>query len=136
MADPGIERVRPLAEALRDGELTRVRVNEPGFEIELRRAARTAAPAAAVAAPAPGGGVTEPSVVADILVSDVVGILRHLRPPVGEGHAVEAGRELAFVEALGVRNPVRTRASGRVSAVYVEDGMAVEYGQPLFAVER
>jgi biotin carboxyl carrier protein len=59
-----------------------------------------------------------------------------LRPAVTEGMALEADRELAFVETLGIRNAVRSRGAGRVAMIYVTDGQPVEYGQPLFAIER
>ncbi len=72
----------------------------------------------------------------DTIASDVVGIVRHLRPPVAEGQQLDGDRELAYVETLGIRNPVRSRGAGRVSAVFVTDGQPVEYGQPLFAIER
>ncbi len=49
---------------------------------------------------------------------------------------VEGDRELAYVETLGIRNPVRSRGPGRVAMIYVTDGQPVEYGQPLFAIER
>ena len=66
----------------------------------------------------------------------MVGIVRFLRPPVAEGQELDGDRELAYVETLGIRNPVRSRGAGRVSAVFVTDGQPVEYGQPLFAIER
>jgi biotin carboxyl carrier protein len=31
---------------------------------------------------------------------------------------------------------VRSRGAGRVSAVFVTEGQPVEYGQPLFSIER
>jgi biotin carboxyl carrier protein len=71
-----------------------------------------------------------------VLTSDVVGRIRFLRPPVTAGAAVDSGRELAFIEALGVRNPIRSRGAGRVAVVYVEEGQAVDYGAPLFAIDR
>jgi len=73
---------------------------------------------------------------ADVVVSDVVGVVRLLRPLVAEGQALEGDRELAYVESLGIRNPVRSRGGGRVTAVFVTEGQPVEYGQPLFAIER
>jgi acetyl-CoA carboxylase biotin carboxyl carrier protein len=49
---------------------------------------------------------------------------------------VETDRELAHVETLGIRNAVRSGGAGRIAVVYVRDGQPVEYGQPLFAIER
>ena len=49
--------------------------------------------------------------------------------------SVAGDRELAYVETLGIRNPVRSGGSGRVADVFVSDGEAVEYGQALFSIE-
>ncbi|MDP9105889.1 MAG: biotin/lipoyl-binding protein, partial [Candidatus Eremiobacteraeota bacterium] len=73
---------------------------------------------------------------ADVIASDVVGVVRHARPPIAEGQDLDGDRELAAVETLGIRNPVRSRGGGRVVAVFVTEGQPVEYGQPLFAIER
>jgi biotin carboxyl carrier protein len=54
---------------------------------------------------------------------------------VARGTSLPEDRELAYVESLGIRNPVRSGGPGRVAAVYVSDGEAVGYGQPLFAIE-
>jgi acetyl-CoA carboxylase biotin carboxyl carrier protein len=126
------ERVRPLAQAFNDGGLTRLRVRDGEFEVEFRRAP-TATPAAAGTRPASEPAPARP---VDAILADVVGVMRFLRPAVSEGMALEGDRELAYVETLGIRNPVRSRGPGRVAMVYVTDGQPVEYGQPLFAIER
>jgi acetyl-CoA carboxylase biotin carboxyl carrier protein len=126
------ERVQPLAKAFNDGGLTRLRVRDGDFEVEFRRAPSSAAAAAGArptSEPAPARPV-------DAILADVVGVMRFLRPAVNEGMALEGDRELAYVETLGIRNPVRSRGPGRVAMVYVTDGQPVEYGQPLFAIER
>jgi acetyl-CoA carboxylase biotin carboxyl carrier protein len=126
------ERVRPLAEAFTEGGLTRLTVRDGEFEVEFRRAP---APAAAAAAARPSSEPA-PARPVDAILADVVGVVRFLRPAVTEGMALEADRELAFVETLGIRNAVRSRGAGRVAMIYVTDGQPVEYGQPLFAIER
>jgi acetyl-CoA carboxylase biotin carboxyl carrier protein len=127
------ERVRPLAQAFNDGGLTRLRVRDGEFEVEFRRAPATLTPSAAAARPA-----NEPAAAraVDAILADVVGIVRFSRPAVSEGMLVDGDRELAFVETLGIRNAVRSRGPGRVAMIYVSDGQPVEYGQPLFAIER
>jgi biotin carboxyl carrier protein len=127
------ERVRPLAQAFNDGGLTRLKVREGEFEVEFRRA--PASVAAAGSAPRPANEPA-PAREVDAILADVVGIVRFLRPAVTEGMMVEGDRELAFVETLGIRNAVRSRGPGRIAMIYVTDGQPVEYGQPLFAIER
>jgi acetyl-CoA carboxylase biotin carboxyl carrier protein len=134
-------RARALAGALAEAGFARLRVRDGDTEIELRRAPRTpAAPAAAAAGPgaAAGNGAPAPAAQrrADLIASDVVGVVRLGRPPVAEGSTLDGDRELAYVETLGIRNPVRSRGGGHVTAVFVTEGQPVEYGQPLFAIER
>jgi acetyl-CoA carboxylase biotin carboxyl carrier protein len=141
MTDDGIAtRARALAGALTAGGFARLRVREGDTEIELRRAPQgQGAPLHAPAAAAEGERTVERSAVirpADLVTSDVVGVVRLSRPAPVEGQEIEGDRELAFVETLGIRNPVRSRGAGRLSAVLVTDGQPVEYGQPLFAIER
>ncbi|HTJ27363.1 MAG TPA: acetyl-CoA carboxylase biotin carboxyl carrier protein subunit [Candidatus Limnocylindria bacterium] len=125
-------RARALAGALAEGGFARLRVRDGETEIELRRAPRTAPPLPAPAAAEPERAAPR----ADVITSDVVGVVRQLRPPVAEGVELDADRDLAYVETLGIRNPVRSRGAGRVTQVFVTDGQPVEYGQPLFAIER
>jgi acetyl-CoA carboxylase biotin carboxyl carrier protein len=129
------KRVRALAEAFTVTGLARLTLKDADFELELRRS-RPFVPAVPAADPAPEPLDETPANKPDIVTSDLVGVLRFSRPQVNEGHQLESDRELAFVEALGIRNPVRSRGAGRVAAVYVTDGQPVEYGQPLFAIER
>ena len=137
------QRVRDVATACADGSLERLRVVDGDVEIEVRRGA--AAPSARTVAtgtdapafdpPSRNGdadGRTEPALVR----SDVVGILHLARPAVAEGALLDGERELAYIESLGVRNAVSSGGAGRVVGVLVADGEPVDYGQPLFAIER
>jgi acetyl-CoA carboxylase biotin carboxyl carrier protein len=136
MTDDSIAtRVRSVAEAFAVTGLTRITLKDIGFELELRRSAAYVPPKHAVSAePLPADQPAMPK--PDVVTSDLVGVLRLSRPQVNEGHQLDSDRELAFVEALGIRNPVRSRGAGRIAAVFVTDGQPVEYGQPLFAIER
>ena len=134
MLDEAIEsETRRLAQTLVREGLEALRVADGDVEIELSRSAS----ASAIAAPEQAdAGAAAPGQAYDVLTSDVVGKVRFLRPPVTAGMPVDADRELAFVEALGIRNPIRSRGPGRVAVVYVEEGQAVDYGAPLFAIDR
>lgn len=127
-------RVRPLAEAMRSSDLIRVSVRETDLEIELRRHPRPVASQPAASGDSGEGGSPEASY--EIVAADQVGIVRFTRPTAAEGVVLETDREIAYVEALGIRNPVRSKGAGRIASVFVTDGQAVEYGQPLFALDR
>jgi acetyl-CoA carboxylase biotin carboxyl carrier protein len=58
-----------------------------------------------------------------------------LPPFVKEGDLVEAGQQVAILEAMKVMIPVESERRGRVFAVAKENGAQVEYGEPLFSIE-
>jgi biotin carboxyl carrier protein len=137
MFEEAIERrLRPLAAAFASSDLVRVRVEDGEFEVELRRAAVPGAHAPGSAGE-PGAPAAEADPAdLDVLTADLVGIVRFSHPVVKEGDRVAAGQELGSVEALGLRNQVSARTPGRVAVIYVEEGSAVDYGAPLFAIRR
>jgi acetyl-CoA carboxylase biotin carboxyl carrier protein len=129
-------RARALAGALAEAGFARLRVRDGETEIEVRRANHTAPVQVVHAAPSEPGPRPVAERMADVVSSDVVGIVRLARPAIVEGQELDEDRELAFVETLGIRNPVRSRGTGRVIAVFVTEGQPVEYGQALFAIAR
>jgi acetyl-CoA carboxylase biotin carboxyl carrier protein len=124
------DRIHRLAEFLTTSDAVRVRIERPGEEIEVGRHSRYA-PMPAETAPA------EPAAMrVDAIKADLVGIFRLSRPAPVEGELLEEDRELAFIEALGIRTPVRSLGAGRIVAIASHDGAPVEYGQPLFLLDR
>lgn len=128
-----VQRVRTLAQAFLETDLMRLRIEDPGEDaVELRRKSvappRAAAQAAEPPAPAP--------VNLERIKADLVGVVHFTRPAVAEGEQLAGDRELAYVEALGIRNPVRSLGAGRIVHVHCRDGQPVEYGQVLFEIDR
>jgi biotin carboxyl carrier protein len=57
-------------------------------------------------------------------------------PPFVElGDAVEPGQTLCLLEAMKLFNELKADAAGRVTAIHVENGQRVEFGQLLFELE-
>jgi len=50
------------------------------------------------------------------------------------GQQVKAGDTLCIIEAMKLLNEIESDAVGEVKEVLVENGQAVEYGQPLFLI--
>ena len=48
---------------------------------------------------------------------------------------VPEGQVVAIVEAMKLMNEIESDCSGKIVEILVENGQAVEYGQPLFRVE-
>ncbi len=143
--DQTLERVRSAAEFCASAGLSRFRVDEADLEIEVRRTVRAPRPVAVEpaaeaahangAAPSSNGATAHEPTPAKVLKAEFVGIVRLSRPAVAEGAELAQDRELAYVESLGIRNPIRAGGPGRIATIFVTDGQAVEYGQPLFAIE-
>ena len=50
------------------------------------------------------------------------------------GQSVNAGDTLCIIEAMKLLNEIEADQSGIIKAILVENGQAVEYGQPLFII--
>jgi biotin carboxyl carrier protein len=124
------ERVRALAEFLSATDAVSVRIDRENDTIELVRRASSDIenPNAAVR--------SEPPLRVDTIKADLVGIFHLGRPVPVAGETLDGDRELGFIEALGIRTPVRSLGAGRIVTIAIDDGYPVEYGQPLFSIAR
>ena len=128
-------RIASLAEFLSTSDAIRVRIEREDEEIELARSVRSLAYSSqAVAAEA--AAAEAPPRPLEAIKADLVGIVRFSRPAPFEGEVLDQDRELAFIEALGMRTPVHSLGGGQIVTVAVGDGVPVEYGQPLFLLDR
>lgn len=149
--------LRAVAELVAGSDLTEFEVEKGDLRI---RAARTpaAAVASVVAAPAavvqhlqptstprpaatPAPALAEPAAeFVDAVKSPMVGTA-YLRPnpdakPFIEiGARVSVGDKLLLIEAMKTFNDIVAPKSGVVTAILVEDGQPVEYGEPLLVIE-
>jgi acetyl-CoA carboxylase biotin carboxyl carrier protein len=57
-------------------------------------------------------------------------------PFVTEGQEVNPDTVLCIVEAMKVMNEIKAEVRGTVRAILVENAHAVQYGQPLFRIEK
>jgi acetyl-CoA carboxylase biotin carboxyl carrier protein len=57
-------------------------------------------------------------------------------PPFVEiGQDIEVGQVVCIIEAMKLMNEIKSEVAGRVTEVLLQNGEAVEFGQPLFSVE-
>jgi acetyl-CoA carboxylase biotin carboxyl carrier protein len=99
-----------------------------------------AAPAAATPAAAPAP-LAEPAVdVGHAVKSPMVGTFYsasspEAKPFVQVGSVVKAGDTICIIEAMKILNEIEADHSGTITKILVDNGQAVEYGQPLFIIE-
>ena len=159
-----IEQVLELVKAVSDSTLTEFKYEEDGVKLSLKKAGdkivQVQAPAAPLAAPviAPGVPVTAPAVMpaAQVQTAPVTGIqaaapagnivksplvgtfyaapAEDAEPFVKVGDSVKEGQVLAIVEAMKLMNEIESDFTGTVTEILVENGEAVEYGQPIFVI--
>ena len=109
-------------------------VNMPAAGTSMPQAAPAAAPATAPAAdtvPAPMEG--------HIMKAPMVGTFYRAGAPdaapfVEVGQTVKEGDTLCVIEAMKLMNEIEADISGVIKAIQVENGQAVEYGQPMFVI--
>jgi acetyl-CoA carboxylase biotin carboxyl carrier protein len=149
--------LRTIAELVAGSDLTEFEVEKGDLRI---RAARTPAAVASVVAPpppaihpalavppppkpaiSPAPAPAEPAAeFVDAVKSPMVGTA-YLRPnpdskPFVEiGSRVSTGDKLLLIEAMKTFNDIVATKSGVVTAILVEDGQPVEYGEPLLVIE-
>lgn len=98
-------------------------------------------PAPATATPAAGADDTPPEVPAGFVVkSPMVGTFYQAPGPdaapfVELGQKVNVGETLCIIEAMKILNEIESEKAGVIRQILVENGQAVEYGQPLFVIE-
>ena len=156
------EQVLQLVDAVSVSSLTEFKYEEGGVKISMKKAAEGTVDLTAVPSGRPEPAVRtekEPAVPAaetevkeaapagssaeeeagQTVTSPLVGTFyaapaEDSDPYVKVGDRVEKGQVLAIVEAMKLMNEIESEFSGEVVKILAENGMAVEYGQPLFVI--
>ena len=152
--DPDL--VRELANLIASTDLSEIEVEKGDLRIRVARtvsAAVTVPVAAALAAPAPAAVVAPPPTTAEsaaaakpgaphpgAVLSPMVGTAYRKPSPEAKsfveiGSKVQAGDKVLLIEAMKTFNDIVAPRAGTVTALYVEDGTPVEYGEPLLVIE-
>jgi oxaloacetate decarboxylase alpha subunit len=136
------ERIREIVRIVQDTGIAEISVDEEGTRVTVRR---TEEP---VPGQVPASAPAEPEEEAAAPATD--GVMRIEAPMVGtfyrasqpgappfveEGDAVAPGQTLCILEAMKLMNEVKAEIEGIVRVIHVQNGQAVEFGQPLFDLE-
>lgn len=154
-----LKSLKKIITIMNRAKLTELDLEQDGVKIHLRKGPApgdmvhqvmsaapmmTAAPAPApVAAPAaaaaPARAEEDPNL--HTIASPMVGTFYRSPSPeskayVEVGTAVDESKVICIVEAMKLMNEIKAEVKGVVKKILVENAQAVEYGQPLFLVER
>ena len=143
-----VDQVRKLAALLNEYGLTSIEASWGGARIRIRRdpapgapplrAAVRESPAAIV--PAAKAEAAEPLAAHISIEAPMVGTFYRAPSPgtdpfVREGDMIKEEQVLCIIEAMKLMNEIEAKHAGRIVKILVENGQAVEYGQPLFMLD-
>ena len=104
-------------------------------------AALPAAPVAAVAAPVAAAPAAKEEMSGETITSPIVGTFYRAASPEApafceEGQVVEKGQVICLVEAMKMFNEIEADFKCKIAKICVENAQPVEFGQPLFVIEK
>lgn len=149
-----IKLIKQVVDLMKRSDISEFEFEEDGFKLRLSSkgsdapqiiqaapAPQAAAPlpAAAPAADAPAAPAAEEKGIS-VIKSPMVGTFYTAASPESPaftkvGAKVSADSIVCIIEAMKVMNEIQSEISGTITEVLVENGEAVEYGQPLFKVK-
>ena len=148
-----IRKIKKLIDLIQESDVAEIEIKEGEESVRISRASATApvmvaAPAAApqaVAAPVAATPAVEEAPVAanntaNAVKSPMVGTFYRSSSPesasfIEVGQTVAAGDVICIIEAMKMFNQIEADRSGTVKAILVENGHAVEFGEPLVIIE-
>ena len=145
--------VRELATLISETDLTEIEVQKGDLRVRVARNVQmtvaAAAPVAAMAAPQPAAAAAPAQQAAPApasgphpgaVPSPMVGTAYRrpspdAKPFVEIGSVVAAGDKILLIEAMKTFNEIVAPRAGTVTAIMVEDGQPVEFGEQLLVIE-
>jgi acetyl-CoA carboxylase biotin carboxyl carrier protein len=138
--------IRELANLLNETGLSEIEIEKSGLKIRVARtvtiqSAVAAAPAAAApGAAAPAKASNDPAKHPGVVKSPMVGTSYRSPEPgappfIEVGSRVSQGDTLLIIEAMKTMNQIPATHAGKVTAIFVENGQPVEFGEPLVIIE-
>jgi acetyl-CoA carboxylase biotin carboxyl carrier protein len=140
--------IRQLAELLNETGLSEIEIEKSGLKVRVARTLNVqstvaaapghAAPAAAAAPVAKGPA--DPAKHPGVVKSPMVGTAYRSPEPgapafIDVGTQVALGDTLFIIEAMKTMNQIPAPHAGKVTAVFIENGQPVEFGEPLVIIE-
>ena len=138
--------IEDMLQLMESRGLVELEIEQEGIRVRLKKAT-AAAPQiveyiSGVPQPTstPAAKSAEPAGNRVIIKSPMVGTFYRAPAPdapafVEVGQEIEAGQVVCIVEAMKLMNEIKSETAGKILEVLVDSGEAVEFGQPLFAVE-
>jgi len=151
-----LRKLKTLIDLVSESNVSELEITEAEGKVRIVKSAPAgfAAPVSYTVAPAPQATpamtAVEPQAAAvpaaaaeptgHIVKSPMVGTFYRssspgAKPFVELGDTIKEGETICIVEAMKILNEIEADKSGTVTQILVDNGQAVEYGQPLYVIE-
>ncbi len=149
-----IRKVKKLIQLLEESGIAEIEIREGEEAVRISRYGQGGAPVVTHTHIAPGGGAPVPvaaesgksnppaeaaprghTVTAPMVGTYYSSAAPGSKPFAETGQQVEVGATLCVIEAMKILNQIEADKAGVITAILVENGRPVEYGQPLFIIE-
>lgn len=134
MSGERLKQAEHLLNLLQRSDASELEVETGGWRLRARRQVVVVPSAVPEPVEEPGSAPEEP--VPIWVRAPLVGFFQPRAQPLQVGDRVQRGEVLCLIRAMGLPNEVRSPVDGRVAEVLVEEGVPVEYGQPLYRLEE
>jgi acetyl-CoA carboxylase biotin carboxyl carrier protein len=150
-----LDEIKSILQLMEANKLVEFEYEDDGRRLKLRRAedrivttavpmaVPSAMPVAAAAAPAASAAAPEAARPANVLEfkSPLVGTFYRSAKPdsdpfVNIGDEVGPEKVLCIIEAMKVMNEIKAEMHGVVRDILTKNGQAVEFGEPMFLIEK
>lgn len=150
-----LETIRALVQVISQSDIEELELEMEGTRLKIRRAAGERVVTVNGKPPAPAPAVAEPTEATPeepveeavagpgeiVVAAPMVGTFYRAPAPdappyVEVGDEVEPGQPLCIIEAMKLMNEIEAEVRGRVRKILVTNAQPVEYGQPLFILEK
>ena len=148
-----LRKLKTLIELVENSGIAELELTEGEEHVRISRASSVAAPMQQMYAAAPQQMAAAPAAMpavpaapaapaapeGHVVKSPMVGTFYRAPSPgaksfVDIGQNVKEGETLCIIEAMKLLNEIESDKTGVVKAILVENGQAVEFGQPLFII--
>jgi len=147
-----LRKLKTLIELVESSGIAELEISEGEERVRITRTAASAqqayatapqqtmiAPAAPIASAAAAEAATPTVAEGHVVKSPMVGTFYRSASPgakafVDVGQTVNSGDTLCIIEAMKLLNEIESDKSGVITAILVENGQPVEFGQPLFVI--
>ncbi len=152
-----LRKLKTLIDLVSESNVSELEITEAEGKVRIVKSApqTAAAPVTYSMAPAPVASPVMPAVevasspaapavpaeaVGHTVKSPMVGTFYRASSPgakpfVEIGDTIKEGETICIVEAMKILNEIEADKSGTVTKILVDNGQAVEYGQPLYVIE-